>query len=589
MGFRNKVWFWGLYGFVFCILSFLVVVGLTSKIFYHDSYEIFTNAFAIFKPFPFLISRPPLLPLLYSPIFYFFSLEVALILIRLLAIGFSLCFLWVCWRYFREEFAEEGWDFLLFIWVVFLCNRLVWHYFSEPMQDVPGALAFLLSFLYYRKGKRAGRYFWFCGFWIGVGLCFRANFLILLGSYPLALFIWYRGRIGSWTFWRSCLLVSIFPFFLAFLVYFLQYYLIERDLWLSLEKLYLSFYLNFKVNVNLVDLPTDVVYEYPLYFLHSGGVFFFFLSIIGLVHLWKGRRNLDELSLPLFFLIMMTYIRHKEARYILPLFPFAYVWMGKAIVYLRERWEMRYGKVVLGLVFFSALYPAVAEGIVLSDGFYRYDFVGKVAGFVRGISPERYYFAQNFYTLYPPSYRSWYHFSDYDEFYHLRHISVSAFAPYVGYGGFYLADKHLAEWDGETFPRFLSQLEGSIVLMGSKVSSFSRLVEDYDLPFRVLVVKKRLFSWRGGEWRSGKLVIRRGGKGLEFLGNFPFPFEIYAHRGGKLRLLAMVWRRGIFLRYGKKGVERMSWIPLSRDFRGELAIYFCEVKNFYRWRVGKGS
>lgn len=340
--------------FVYITISILVLLfayfcWLASALTVHfsDSYEFLNNAKTLLGLASFYdYTHPPVFSMLLVPAMFLYRISGNLIFLEripyfymlLIHIGVFYCF----WKLLRIELKTEV---SLLILGLFLLNRVIFHYIPFPMADLFAmglVVAMILSWYQLIKTERY-IYVIFAGCFLGLAGATK-HYLVILGSAPF-FFI-----LTEWIIWNGKS-IKLKPH-LKHLIWFTTTSLIGMSLFFLAHKIvfYLSpefhnqpFFelfvrnmndlkhiggidnkINIKVNI-LFNINT-IIKAFPLPIL--------LLSAIGFVLTVMTKDLLGRLLTTFFIvhmIIMLFIVSYPETRYLSPIFPIIYYFVGFAI------------------------------------------------------------------------------------------------------------------------------------------------------------------------------------------------------------------------------------------------------------------
>ena len=293
----------------------------------------------------------------------------------------------------------------------------------------------------------------------------------------------------------------------------------------------------------------------------------------------------------------MSCLHHKEGRYIIPLLPFAYIFIGRAMEGLPRRWmkaKKRFfikGMVILASM--SALYTTTCEGLVLSHSHYRNPFVENVALHIKELGPKKHLVhLRNFCALYPLDYPKWYYASKYDEVYHFYHQAPFM---YQYLSGVVVHATQRGGFIDETIPGhpFIPQVlyhfpENSVFLYGSPQFENSGSKRLKPSPLLIATLEREKFRRDEKGLSSENFSLKKVGTKWK-VERGPFPFELYLKKKEGYQSMGVI-READFIWVVSSGVEKKR--PLAQvleKLKGEEVIWgvYQKVKAFSRVSVGE--
>ena len=441
--------------FAVCLLLvfFLLPIALRLETDSFDGFQILSNARAIgaSSPIPYDISRPPLLPLLLSPLFSvedklggglfaFRAAHVAMIFV------FSLL-LWTLYRLFRPDLGRAAAAGGV---ILFSMNPLIIHAAPFTREDLLATLLTAASFHFYLRGleSRRLRDLLFAGLAIGLGMQSRYNLVPFFFFAIAACEVWRRFDSGTKPDEDSSRRTKIntlfaLPVGIFLLIPALAYSLSGRTTFALAPGLFFG---DVFVGVgNRLTIYHESAIEYLIFLLKS--VTLPVLAFSGLGAVAARRRHLRGARIHLVWLVSFLLVHgfaisHKESRYLFPVLPSIYFF---AAVGLREAWmwlapRSRRGAIVI--LISVAAHPAYLAGREcrrLLDPFYRDPILREIARTASDLAgPHQVFWHGYYYALVPQEHL----FDPRDETTYVHHLYshvISYFsrksveAPYYGW------------------------------------------------------------------------------------------------------------------------------------------------------------
>lgn len=400
-----------LLGLYLCLQAYIATIPLE----FYDGYDYLTNAVRLIgRDVSYDPIRAPLVSLINLPqIAVWFSGELpflrvplSLISSHLVALATSAFFAILCLRLFRMRFDEA---FALAGLAMLVMNRMLIHYWSFAMADIPLALFVTLSIYGYIRGWRYSLSLPIAG----AMLSKYTGFFLLV----VLFFIWLFHRKKSCALW---LLISTTLALLIFVAIHLAIYTIA----------YREFSLDALKTVLLYQVRGDIVQREPasevlLGLALSSGYTPLFVCSIGLAFSllsWR-REDIPFIIWFISWLIFAGFISsHKETRYFSPLLPPFYYFAIKGLIYLFKRLGKKGGSVSIAVLFIPVILAGGREfHIFFSQPEYRHSYVQRFFSNIEAKlhpPPRRVFWDGPAYPYYPKSYN----FYPADEYYYFYHI-----------------------------------------------------------------------------------------------------------------------------------------------------------------------
>lgn len=393
---------------------------------YFDSYTIFNNAKAIAQgngP-DYEGIRAPLLSLLISPLFRLGNVQVSLLFARYFMVVVYFFYVYSSYKVFRCVFRQSA---AISAVTILSLNSLFIHYSFFVKEDLLGALFLNLTMLFYIKSRITPKisYFLLTGLFISSSALCKYNLgpVILLTIFIHELFLYKkeRCRILKWCFY------FIFPVMLFLVIPGILYAYLYQANFIDSIVLFIE---SVRLASTYVITPESSWQNYEFLSV-SFTLPLIILFIVGLIISIK-KRNSDAMLFAVwffvFFLIQTYVIRHKEARYLFPVFlPMVYFIMIalKEINGSLKRFIRRDAIRNLLILLLLSVYVgnAFVESARFQDPFYRNTIVNDVSRTVKQLAGKNdIYWIGNMYALHPKDYI--FHLED--EFAYVYHFSANA-------------------------------------------------------------------------------------------------------------------------------------------------------------------
>ncbi len=438
---------------IFILVAYLASVAVHLKIDYHDSYFVLLNArcIATKNSLGYTGYRPIILPILLSPFLYLEKLisnsEFIFAACHLAMVGFFTLLLWVTYRFFRLQFETK--TALLGIFF-FAFNALLIHSAPYCKEDVVSLLFVTSGFYLYLKSNRTKKlkYYFLSGCLIALAIGARFNNPVLFSV--IALYELLSGQTRFCTSLRKLFLEGervsfkifvflIFPILLFILILSLHYSTLGLSTFRGAFHKYLTEPL--VVMANIVRTEYYVTPAKNMIFLvKSCGWPVIACAFIGILSNLKKLQSTTLfcfLWFLVFFIFQTFMIHHKEARFLIPLFPPLYFFAvrgGEAIIHLAERFYSKslspqiLRALVVILFFAVPAKKAIAECIQWRDPVYRVNFAKEISMYSSGLAKNNpVYWVGHFYPVHPKRYI----FDMEDVTFYIYHFYVNAIAFYT--------------------------------------------------------------------------------------------------------------------------------------------------------------
>lgn len=385
--------------FVGCVLLYLFWVAWHLGVDYSDAYETFWNSksIAALDPDYFTHKRPVLYSLLFVPLFWIEKLtagDFVFQIAHIISVLFFIAFLFVSYRFSRHHTDRQFSWLALFLLAL---NPILIHLAPFAKEDIPGACALTAAYYLYLKNSEKNnlRGLIAAGILMGIALDLRRSLLIVLPG-TILIYEIISGQFRKNWFVKLAT-ICILPVAFFFLMPTILYPIIGKtSVWNALPQFFSELIQHYRMFSEEKDSPM-------LNFLaltHSVTWPVLVAAILGMIFgVW--RKQTGALFCAVWFIVHFVFftfiISHKEARYLIPVFPPLYFLAALGIFYLWEFFKKfcqttvsrRAGSALLG-VFLIASPAALGfrEFYKFQDPFYRDPFAKRIAMKAKALAGE---------------------------------------------------------------------------------------------------------------------------------------------------------------------------------------------------------
>lgn len=512
------------FGLLFLLLLiYLFTVAISLRIDYFDSYSILVNARLIGtgKEGEYFWKRPPVLPLLLSPLFAFEQASGLPLFGYISSHIFAVC-IYAALILMVFKLTHTFSDHRMGLWTAFLLgiNPLLIHMAPMAKEDILGALlTTAIMALYHRAGSRAHIHYSLpTGIFIGLAMLTRYHFIPLFFVFIL-LYELLSGRTSLRLRPGETALASPIAFkkYACYLLLPLGcFLLIPSTLYVFLDlatpsNVLQQFLNNLWRHFTLVSQTPEPSWQNYAFLYECLTPSLVLCAVIGIVRAWiRGMqgRLFFSLWLVLFFLYQTYLISPKEARYLFPLFPPLYYFVAAGLTLLFDWIQHLFGNaslrrgasaVVTIVLLLSPAQKVFEECVRLQDPVYRKDFERRVSLYADSLAGpgQDLFWVGPFYALHPRKYM----FHPEDEFTSVYHFYNQVVQFFTGRKKVYVLSD----------ARLLPTRPGSMVFVGPNILWFAR-------PGDVLIINREetAYSSRSLDRRRKPLLVERV-RTLEFI------------------------------------------------------------------------